>query len=70
MRVDREFAQQRVLARDPVYYRERYISIPVNGSFLFNIVKSIKESKINRTKSTIEQNINKTKHKTIAKNYE
>lgn len=50
MRVDREFAQPRVLARDPVYYRERYISIPVNGKFLFNIVKSIKESKISRTK--------------------
>lgn len=68
MRVDREFAQPRVLARDPVYYRERYISIPVNGKFLFNIVKSIKESKISRTKQTLEQYIYKAKHKTFKNN--
>lgn len=53
MRVDREFAQPRVLARDPVYYRERYISIPVNGKFLFNIVKSIKEKSRDYTMAEI-----------------
>lgn len=53
MRVDREFAQPRVLARDPVYYRERYISIPVNGNFLFNIVKSIKEKSRDYTMAEI-----------------
>ncbi|XP_061178682.1 uncharacterized protein LOC133187341 [Saccostrea echinata] len=42
MRIDREFKQQRVLAKNPKSYQEQYISIPVNGRYKFNVVKSIK----------------------------
>jgi hypothetical protein len=45
MRIERDFKQQRVLAKDPKAYREEYISIPVNGPYMFNVVKSIKASK-------------------------
>ncbi|XP_062617797.1 uncharacterized protein LOC134279417 [Saccostrea cucullata] len=57
MRIDREFRQPRVLARDPKSYKEQYISIPVNGPYKFNIVKSIKEKSQDQTMAEIlEQN--------------
>ncbi|XP_061178680.1 uncharacterized protein LOC133187339 [Saccostrea echinata] len=57
MRIDREFRQPRILARDPKSYKEQYISIPVNGPYKFNIVKSIKEKSQDQTMAEIlEQN--------------
>ncbi|XP_062617791.1 uncharacterized protein LOC134279413 [Saccostrea cucullata] len=40
MRIEREFKQQRVLAKNPISYKKQYISIPVNGRYKFNVVKS------------------------------
>ncbi|XP_061178681.1 uncharacterized protein LOC133187340 [Saccostrea echinata] len=53
MRIDRDFRQQRVLAKDPRAYREQYLSIPVNGPYRFNIVKSLKEKSQDQTLAEI-----------------
>ncbi|XP_062617796.1 uncharacterized protein LOC134279416 [Saccostrea cucullata] len=53
MRIDREFRQQRVLAKDPRAYRDQYLSIPVNGPYRFHVVKSLKEKSEDQTLTEI-----------------
>ncbi|XP_062617793.1 uncharacterized protein LOC134279414 [Saccostrea cucullata] len=57
MRIEREFKQKRVLAKNPKSYQEQYISIPVNGRYKFNVVKSFKtQSKDQSMADILKQN--------------